>query len=453
MTRGPTRTGLKVAVHGLGYVGTVSAACLADEGHQVIGIDVDRGKTEQINEGRSPVMEPGLSEIVCRVTADRRLTARVHTDAVVAELASSVDVHLVCVGTPSLPNGAPDDSAVGAVVHGIASALGPSHPGIARPVIIVRSTVLPGTVDRLGAEIAERTGLRISRDIGLAMCPEFLREASAVADFRRPPFTVAGVNDSESELVIDSLFAFTDRPIHFVPVSTAECIKYACNAFHALKVAFANEVGRWSQAVGARGSVVMDVLCSDDQLNISNAYLRPGFAFGGSCLPKDLRALTHHGRRLDLDLPLLNSVLESNDRHLDHTIRLLESYHPRRITLLGLTFKSGTDDVRESPYVRTAEVFIGRGVDVVIWDPDLNRSRLRGANLTFVEQRVPHLTSRLSATPNEALAGADVVLLGTSHPMAMAALAARPDLPVVDGQGLTVTHVRERAAARVGVAR
>ena len=445
---------LTVAVHGLGYVGTVSAACLADQGHRVIGFDIDGDKVDLVNAGVSPVVEPGLAEIVERVVADGRLVAHRQSDELLVGLGNDADVHLVCVGTPSTVNGAPDDSAVAAVIDALVAALGAS-PDRARstfPVIAVRSTVLPGTVDRLGREVEQRFGLRPGRDFGLAMCPEFLREANAVDDFRNPPFTVAGVADARTESIIETLFAFTRRPFHSVTIPTAECIKYACNAFHAMKVAFANEIGRWSQAAGAHGQSVMDILCRDDQLNISRAYLRPGFAFGGSCLPKDLRALTLHGRRLDLELPLLGSVLASNDHHLDHTLRLLDSYRPRRVALLGLTFKTGTDDLRESPYVRVAERLIGRGLDVTIWDPDLGRSGLRGANLSFITERVPHLTQRLRTTPAEALDGADVALLGTSHRGALLALGRCPGVPVVDAEGSLSADVRDRVTDYVGVA-
>ncbi len=445
-------TRMTVAVHGLGYVGTVSAACLADQGHRVVGIDVDGGKVDLINAAVAPIMEPGLAEIVSRVVPAGRLVARRHDDESLAELLTTADVHLVCVGTPSAGNGSPDDSAVSAVIESIVAPLQSRNIAVGVPTIAVRSTVLPGTVDRIGRRIEDRFGLRPGRHFGLAMCPEFLREASAVQDFLNPPFTVAGVGEARTEAIIEALFRFTGRPFHSVTVSTAECIKYACNAFHALKVAFANEVGRWAQAAGAHGQSVMEVLCRDEQLNISSAYLRPGFAFGGSCLPKDLRALAHHGRRLDLELPLLGSVLPSNDRHLDHTMRLLDSYRPDRVALLGLTFKTGTDDLRESPYVRLAERLIGRGVDVAMWDPDLDRAGLRGTNRSFVDRHLPHLAERLWPNPSDALEGSDVALLGTTHHDAITALARRADVPVVDAEGSLSAEVRDRVVDYVGVA-
>ncbi len=463
---GPNGQPLTVAVHGLGYVGSVSAACLADQGHRVIGIDTDEGKIAQIDSGVPTVVEPGLAEIVGRVTNNGRLEARRYSPQLLDSLVSSVDIHLVCVGTPSRTSGSPDADAVASVVDAIVASLvadrhldqtslSPSTTGRARgtfPVIVVRSTVLPGTVDAIGDQMKDRHGLSAGVDFGLAMCPEFLREASAVRDFLAPPFTVAGVGDARSQWAIERLFDFTGQPVHSVSVTTAETIKYACNAFHAMKVTFANEIGRWAQAVGAHGQSVMDIFCQDTQLNVSPAYLRPGFAFGGSCLPKDLRAIAYHSRQLDLELPLLGSVLPSNDRHFEHTIRLIESYHPGRVTLLGLTFKTGTDDLRESPYVGVAERLLGRGLDIRIWDPDLDWSKVRGTNRSFIEQRLPHLAKLLYRTPEEALDASDVALLGTSHSRALTALSRQPDVTVVDAEGSLSLELRDRAQNYVGVA-
>ncbi|MGB5760877.1 MAG: nucleotide sugar dehydrogenase [Acidimicrobiales bacterium] len=447
-----------VAVHGLGYVGTVTAACLADQGHEVIGIDLDPVKVAQLRAGAPPVVEPGLDDIVARSVATGRLTALGHDHSLTAELMDSVNVHIVCVGTPSLSTGAPDTAAVAAVVDELAAAIADRRhrEGERFPVIVIRSTVLPGTVDRLRRDVEQRHGVQAGVDYGLAMCPEFLRETSAVADFFDPPFTVAGVVDERTADVVEDLFGFLDRPFFAVTMPTAETIKYACNAFHALKVTFANEVGRLAQASGADGRTVMDIFCRDDRLNVSAAYLRPGFAFGGSCLPKDLRALAHHGRRLDLELPLLTSVLISNENHLHHTIELIlnvvQGPAQGRVALLGLTFKTGTDDVRESPYVRLAETLIGKGVEVAIWDPDLDPTRLRGGNRRFIEDRLPHLAALLRSSADEALPGADVCVLGTSHPEALAALAADVSIPVIDAAGSPSLDVDQTADDYIGVA-
>ncbi len=436
-TPNPTWPTLDVAVHGLGYVGTVTAACLADRGHRVVGIDVDEAKVAQLRAGTPPVVEPGLAELVARATSSGRLVALDHAGGPMSQTVDA-DVHLVCVGTPSGSDGAPDISAVERVVADIGSALADradtdAGAGAQRfPVVVVRSTVLPGTVDRLAERMARTCGLRIGLDWGLAMCPEFLREASAVADFFDPPFTVVGVSDRRTAAVVQDLFAFLDRPFHAVSIPTAEAVKYACNTFHAMKVAFANEIDRFALASGADGPTVMEIVCRDDRLNISPAYLHPGFPFGGSCLPKDLRALVHRSRQLDLELPLLEGVLPSNERHLGHLVDLVLGHRPRRVALLGLTFKTGTDDLRESPYVRLAERLIGRGVDVAIWDPDLDPERLGGRNRRFIDERLPHLAHLLKPSVDDTVAGADVCVSGTTDHRAVAALAALTSVPVIE---------------------
>ena len=437
MTQGTTTAppSLDVAVHGLGYVGTVTAACLADRGHRVLGVDVDEAKVAQLRAGVPPVLEPALAELVARGTTSGRLVAVEHARGPLSGPAVDADVHLVCVGTPSGPDGAPDMSAVEAVVADIASAVVGRNEAESEaerfPVVVIRSTVLPGTVDGLAAKIERTRGLQAGLDWGLAMCPEFLREASAVADFFEPPFTVAGVTDRRTAEVVQELFAFLDRPFHAVSIPTAEALKYACNAFHATKVAFANEIGRFALASGANGSTVMEILCEDHRLNISPAYLNPGFPFGGSCLPKDLRALIHQSRRLGLDLPLLAGVLPSNRSHLDHLVELVLVHRPRRAALLGLTFKTGTDDLRESPYVRLAERLIAGGIEVAIWDPDLDPERLGGRNRQFIDKWLPHLAHLLQPSAGDALAEAEICVVGTADRRALTALADRSSIPVI----------------------
>ncbi len=413
---------MKVAVYGLGYVGSVTAACLADRGLEVHGVDVNVDKVDAMNAGHPPVIEPGLAELVQQGVASGRL--RVHLGA--EPSLCDVDVHIVCVGTPSLPNGALDTSQVEAVTEDLALLVAASA---SRPVVVFRSTMLPGTVDDLLIPLLERTtGGRAGDDFGVAMCPEFLRETTAVADFFEPPFTVAGATDDTSERRLRAMFDFLNAPFHGTTIRTAETIKYACNAFHAVKVSFANEIGRLARASGADAQEAMEIFCTDHQLNISPAYLRPGFAFGGSCLPKDVRALVHHGRHLDLDLPLLGSVLASNEQHLRHAIDLVMEHEPTSVCLLGLAFKTGTDDLRESPYVHLAETLLGKGIDVRIWDPDLRPDRLIGQNRHFAAGHLPHLTRLLRPTAAEALAGADSCVLGTTHADGLAALAlAQPD--------------------------
>ncbi len=420
-------TPLKVAVYGLGYVGSVTSACLADAGHQVYGIDVESAKVAQLNQCRPPVIEPGLEEIMHRVVPSGRLRGVDADDT--ADL--DPDVHLVCVGTPSRANGSLDTTFVERVAEGIGAHLartgrtqtGRTQTGRTQTVVF-RSTMLPGTVQEVLVPILEQaSGLVAGTDFGVAMCPEFLRETTAVADFFDPPFTVVGVGDPLAADAVGQLFGFLDRPLHLVDLRTAETIKYACNAFHAVKVAFANEIGRFARSSGADAEETMKVFCTDQQLNISPAYLRPGFAFGGSCLPKDLRAMVHRGRVLDLDLPLLSSVLPSNDQHLRHAIDLVLESAPDVVCLLGLAFKTGTDDLRESPYVRLAETLIGKGVSLRIWDPDLRPDRLVGGNRAYIESSLPHLARLLVSSAADAVRGADTCVIGTTHPDALAALA------------------------------
>lgn len=411
-------TSLTVSVYGLGYVGSVTSACLADAGHEVYGIDVEPDKVAQLNERRPPVIEPGLEDIVRRVVTSGRLRG---VDAARSQDLDP-DVHLVCVGTPSRANGSLDTTFVERVAEGIGAHLARSGR---TQTVVFRSTMLPGTVEDLLVPILEQaSGLVAGTDFGVAMCPEFLRETTAVTDFFDPPFTVVGVGDPLASDAVQVLFEFLDRPLHLVDLRTAETIKYACNAFHAVKVAFANEIGRFARSSGADAEMTMQVFCTDQQLNISPAYLRPGFAFGGSCLPKDLRAMVHRGRVLDLDLPLLSSVLPSNDQHLRHAIDLVLENAPDVVCLLGLAFKTGTDDLRESPYVRLAETLIGKGVALRIWDPDLRPDRLVGGNRAYIESSLPHLARLLVSSAAEAVQGADTCVVGTTHPDALAALAA-----------------------------
>ena len=436
---------LNVGVHGLGYVGTVTAACLAASGHRVDGFDVDRSKVEQLRRGEPPVVEPNLTDIVKRALTDGRLDAHCTTDTRGGR--QHVDVHLVCVGTPSTATGEPDIAAVRTVVLELAERLkgraseadrSATNSSQRFAVVVVRSTVLPGTIRQLASTIEDRFALRAGVDYGLAMCPEFLREGSAVADFFDPPFTVAGVSDTATAATLKQLFGFLGRPFHAVGYEEAELLKYACNTFHALKVTFANEIGRVAQASGADGSAVMDIFRQDDRLNVSDAYLRPGFAFGGSCLPKDLRALASHTRGLHLQLPVINSILRSNDAHLRWAFDLIQDHRPRQVAFLGITFKSDTDDLRESPFVALAEALIGKGVDVTIWDPILDPTRLRGANQRFADNQLPHLTALLQPSAADAVASADVCVVAASHPAVDRALAANPSTIVIDGQAALV---------------
>jgi GDP-mannose 6-dehydrogenase len=416
---------MKVTILGLGYVGTVTATCLADRGHDVVGVDVDEGKVAALNAGRCPVVEPGLDELTERAVASGRLRA---TTELAAAIQSS-PVSLVCVGTPSAANGATDVTYVERVVADIGAALrGRPDPH----VVVIRSTVPPGTVAGLLEPTLEAACPgRLGHDVHVAMCPEFLREGSGVADFFAPPFVVLGGTPAATR-PLRELFDFLDAPVHEVPVPVAESLKLSCNAFHALKVTFTNELSRLYRCVGVDAREVMDLFVQDTVLNVSAAYLRPGFAFGGSCLPKDVRSLMHLGRMHSVDLPVLGGVLPSNElvvRELADRVvaRVDEIGGDRRVALLGLAFKAATDDLRESPNVELAERLIGKGIDLRINDPVVNPQQLRGANLRTMNERLPHLSRVLYDSPAEALRDCSVVVVSSSAPqVANAVLEAAP---------------------------
>jgi GDP-mannose 6-dehydrogenase len=420
---------MRTVVVGLGYVGAVTAACLTELGHDVVGVDVDRAKVEEIDSGRSPVVEPRLDELVAAARASSRL--RVTTE--LSEAFTEADVVLVCVGTPARSDGTVDLEHVERITDEIAQQLRAAARFVA---VVYRSTVPPGTVGAaLVPRLEQESGRAADVDFGVAMAPEFLREGSGVEDFFDPPFTVVGVREERTLALVSELFSPLDRPLHATSIDAAESLKYACNAFHALKVTFANEIGRLLGAVGVDSRDVMEIFREDDRLNISGAYLRPGFAFGGSCLPKDLRALMHVARVHDVDLPMLTGILRSNDSHVALAVRRVLDTGARDVALLGLSFKPQTDDLRESPFVEVAETLLGKGVRLRIYDPVVNPERLVGANLRYVESRLPHLREMLCSTPEQALAGAEVAVVGTSDPDAPRSLLAAPPAVVLDVQG------------------
>jgi GDP-mannose 6-dehydrogenase len=410
-----------IVVVGLGYVGAVTAACLADLGHTVVGVDVDAQKVEEIEAGRSPIVEPRLEELVAAGRENGRLQ-------VTTELAGSLsrcEAVMVCVGTPARSDGTVNLEHVERVSAEIGRELERTEGFVA---VVYRSTVPPGTVDgRLRPILERESSRRADHDFGVAMAPEFLREGSGVADFFEPPFIVAGVREERTLGVVGDLFVGLERPMRALSIDQAESLKYACNAFHALKITFANEVGRLLGAVGVDARDVMHVFCEDERLNISTAYLRPGFAFGGSCLPKDMRALMHVARVHDVDLPVLTGILRSNESHLRLAVRRVLDAEARDVALLGLSFKPETDDLRESPYVELAETLVGKGIRLRIFDPIVNPERLIGANRRYIESRLPHLQEMLVSTPEEALKGASVAVVGTADPDTVQALVdARP---------------------------
>jgi GDP-mannose 6-dehydrogenase len=423
---------MKVAVLGLGYVGTVTAACLATNGHDVWGVDIDAAKVDDVRAGGSPVAEPGLNALVARAVSDGTL----HATTSCADALRGADVSLVCVGTPSTAHGASDLSYLRHSVGEIAGALRASHrPASRHHSVVIRSTVPPGTVEDmvLPALTAGLAGTDIA--IGAGMCPEFLREGSGIADFYASPLVVLGTADPGVAETVTRLLAFLDRPVRVVDVRVAEALKYACNAFHATKVSFANDIARLLRLLGVDSREVMSLFCEDSVLNISPSYLRPGFAFGGSCLPKDLRSLLQLARISGVDLPLLTGTLATNELVINEAVDRVLACDARTVALLGLSFKMNTDDLRESPNVELAERLIGKGYRVRIYDSVVNPDRLVGANRRHVESKLPHLERLLAHEPGQALRGADTAIVSSSDQAILDALLGHPPRHLIDLSG------------------
>jgi len=422
---------MRIAIFGLGYVGTVTAAGLASQGHKVWGVDVDPVKVDLIRSGRSPVVEPGIDQLIATAVGQGDLSAT--TDPVVA--LERADVSLLCVGTPSKPQGSTDLTYLRRALDDIREAMAVATPPASGfHAVVVRSTVPPGTGDDLvSATFASMPPGGWT--VGTAMCPEFLREGSGVADFFNPPFVVLGTADQRVTDLVTTVFSFLDREIRIVDVRSAEALKYACNAFHATKVSFANEMARIFRAYGVDSREVMRVFSEDKVLNISPAYLMPGFAFGGSCLPKDLRALLDMARVNALDVPLLAGVAWSNELVISDVVDRLIASPFRKIAMLGLSFKMNTDDLRESPNVELAERLIGKGFEVKIYDPIVNPERLIGSNLRYIESRLPHLRRLLSGTPFEAMHGCEAAVVATSDAAVLEELRAAPPAWILDLHG------------------
>ena len=422
---------MKVAVLGLGYAGMVSAACLAQGKHDVWGVDIDADKVKTVNDGRSPVVEPDLSEIIA--SAVERGTLRATTDARLA--LDGADIALVCVGTPSAEHGRVDLAHLERAVSQIGEAFATTAaPASGLRAVVVRSTVPPGTVADVVVP-ALRRAAPADCDYGVAMCPEFLREGSSVQDFFDPPFTVIGADDPRTAAAVAALFDDFDAKVRIVSVRTAEALKYTCNAFHATKVSFANEIARLFRGMDVDARAVMELFCEDTRLNLSPSYLRPGFAFGGSCLPKDLRALLYLGRASNVDLPLLAATLDSNHITIADVVDRVISNGGRNVALLGLSFKMKTDDLRESPNVTVAETLLGKGFNVRIYDPIVNPARLVGANRKYVESKLPHLQRLLTSSVADALADADVAIVSSTAPAIIEALRTAPLPLIIDISG------------------
>ena len=423
---------MRIAIFGLGYVGTVTAAGLASRGHQVCGVDVDTVKVDLIQSGRSPVVEPGIDELIA--TAVERGDLSATTDPVVA--LDRAEVSLLCVGTPSKHQGGTDLSYLRRALDDIRRGLGVATPPASGfHAVVVRSTVPPGTGDDVVSATFAGVAPAPGWAVGTAMCPEFLREGSGVADFFNPPFVVLGTADQRVVDLLSEMFSFLNREIRLVDVRSAEALKYACNAFHATKVSFANEMARIFRMYGVDSREVMQVFTDDRVLNISPAYLMPGFAFGGSCLPKDLRALLDMARVNALDVPLLAGTLQTNELMIADAVDRLIASPFRTVAMLGLSFKMNTDDLRESPNVELAERLIGKGFEVRIYDPIINPERLMGSNLRYIEGRLPHLRRLLVATPREALQGCGAAVVATSEPAVVEELRTAPPAWILDLHG------------------
>ncbi|TMG77024.1 MAG: nucleotide sugar dehydrogenase [Betaproteobacteria bacterium] len=401
---------MKLSVWGLGYVGTVSAGCLAQEGHEVIGVDSEQTKVDLINAGKTPIIEKDIGRIIRQQVAAGRLSATM--DAAVA--VQRTDLFLICVGTPSRSNGDIELKYVRRVCEQIGAALR-SHPGA--PVVAVRSTLLPGTMREVVIPTLEAcSGRRAGLEFGVCINPEFLREGTAVRDYFNPPKTVIGELNRASGDLLMNLYARIEAPLVRTDIETAEMVKYADNAWHALKVGFANEIGNICKGLEVDSHRVMDIFCRDTTLNLSPYYLKPGFAFGGSCLPKDLRALLYKAKTLDVSLPILAAILPSNEQQIERGVRAVIEKGSKKVGVLGFSFKAGTDDLRESPVVELTERLIGKGFDLRIYDKSVSLASIHGANRDYILNHIPHISRLMVASIDEVLDHAGTIVIGNAAP-------------------------------------
>ena len=397
---------MKISIFGLGYVGAVSAGCLVQDGHRVVGVDPNPSKVDLIKAGQSPIVEAEIGPIIAAGAVSGALTAT--TDAVIA--VQDTDISFVCVGTPSNANGSLDLRFVRAACadmgKGIASKAG-------RHTVVIRSTMLPGSMRQIVIPLLEEhSGKLAGKDFGVCNNPEFLREGTAVYDYYHPPKTVIGEFASGDGDLLAVIYERLDAPLIRVPLDAAEMLKYVDNVWHALKVGFANEIGSLCKEMGLDGQQIMSIFCQDQKLNLSSYYLRPGFAFGGSCLPKDLRALNHVAGRLDVHVPILNSILPSNAVQVQRGFDMIVAHGSKRVGILGFSFKAGTDDLRESPIVELIERLLGKGFDVRIYDKNVNVARLVGANREYILNHIPHIANIMVRSMAEVLSAADTIVVG-----------------------------------------
>lgn len=419
---------MNISIFGLGYVGAVSLACLARDGHRVVGVDIDRAKLDLIAAGKTPVVEEGMVDLMTQVVG----SGRVSVSQNVGEALHATELSLICVGTPSAPNGSQDQ---GALLR-VAKEMGIALRSKAQPhVFVFRSTVVPGTVEELLLPLLEQeSGKKEGVDFHVCFQPEFLREGTSIRDYDKPPFTIVGSRNEPAVEALHRLFGHLPCEFRTTSIRAAETVKYCCNNFHALKITFANETARLCEALGVDPFAVMDLVCQDTQLNISKAYLKPGFAFGGSCLPKDLRATMHLAKTRDVELPMLGSILNSNRAHIDLAISKVLASGARRVGMLGLSFKPGTDDLRESPLVTVAEHLIGKGMNLLVYDPEVHLSSLLGANRRFIEQHLPHIGQLLRPDVGQVIEHSEIVIVGMQDQRVVEGLQQhlRPEQRVLD---------------------
>jgi len=399
---------LRISVFGLGYVGCVSAACLAENGHKVMGVDINQNKIDIINSGKSPVIEKDIDGIINRVVTTKKLIAT--TD--VRKAVENSEISMICVGTPSKENGSLDLKYVKRVCSEIGTGLRKKDD---YHIVVLRSTVLPGSVEgEVIPTLEKASGKKAGADFGVCMNPEFMREGSSVYDYHHPPMIVIGEVDKRSGDIVEQIYANIDAPFVRTSIKVAEMIKYVNNAFHGLKVCFANEIGNICKKLGIDSHQVMEIFCRDTKLNLSPYYLKPGFAFGGSCLPKDLRALLYKGQREDLRLPLLSSILDSNENQVKMGINLITKTKKKKIGIFGFSFKPGTDDLRESPMVELIETLLGKGYKISIYDKNVSIAKIFGANKQYIEKEIPHISSLMCSSMEKVLSDSEVLVIGNN---------------------------------------
>jgi len=418
---------MRISIFGIGYVGCVSAACFAHAGHDVIGVDVNPTKVDIINSGKSPIVEPQMNELIHDVVKAGKLRAT--TDSMEAVNAS--DISLVCVGTPSKPNGSLDLGHVARVCEEIGAALATKDT---HHTVVIRSTMLPGSIESVAQPALEKTSRKKSgKEFGVCVNPEFLREGTSVKDFYAPPFTLIGADNEETANIVQGLYSKIDAPVFTTTIKTAEMVKYVCNCFHALKVSFANEIGNVCKALELDSHEVMKVFCADTKLNLSPYYLKPGFAFGGSCLPKDLRAVSYKAKELDVEVPLLSAIIATNKLQVEKALDMVLSTGNKQVGVLGFSFKAGTDDLRESPMVTLIETLLGKGLDLVIYDRDVSLARLFGSNKAYIEEEIPHIAKLMRGSIDEVLDSANTIVIGNrSEEFRQIESRLRPSQTVID---------------------